>query len=171
MSLSSLIVPFILTVFGGACLFSKKDLNRSFTDGARSGMQSTLSILPSLVLLLTSISMFTASGGAEIISGLIAPVFDKLGVPSELIPLLIVRPLSGSSSTALLSDLFENYGPDSFIGICASVLSGSSDTILYVSATYLSAAGIKKSGYLLPCALITMLLGIILSCLLPKLIG
>ncbi len=171
MNVSSLIIPFILLLFGTACLFSKKDLNQSFIEGAKDGIENTVSLLPSLILLLSAISMFTASGASNLIAEAISPLFEKIGVPGELVPLLIVRPLSGSSSTALLTDLFEKYGPDSFIGICASVMSGSSDTIFYVTATYLAAAGIKKSKHLLPCAVTVMLLGIILSCLLPKLMG
>lgn len=112
--------------------------------------------------------MFTASGAAELLSKLLSPVLNKVGVPSELAPLLIVRPLSGSGATALLTDVFEKHGPDSFIGLCASVISGSSDTVFYVTSLYMSGAGATRSSYTLPCAIAVMMIGILLSCVLVR---
>jgi spore maturation protein B len=112
--------------------------------------------------------MFTASGAAELLSKLLYPILNKVGVPSELAPLLIVRPLSGSGATALLTDVFEKHSPDSFIGLCASVISGSSDTVFYVTALYMSGADATKSRYALPCAIVIMIIGILLSCILVR---
>lgn len=168
MSASALILPIILSVFSLFCIFSKNDIQNSFILGAKEGLNGAFSLIPTLVLLLTAVSMFSASGAAELLAKLLSPVLNKVGVPSELAPLLIVRPLSGSGATALLTDVFEKHGPDSFIGICASVISGSSDTVFYVTALYMSGAGATKSRYTLPCAIAVMIIGILLSCVLVR---
>lgn len=168
MNASALILPIILSAFSLFCIFSKNDTQNSFISGAKEGLNSAFSLIPTLVLLLTAVSMFSASGAAELLAKFLSPILSKVGVPSELAPLLIVRPLSGSGATALLTDVFEKHGPDSFIGICASVISGSSDTVFYVTALYMSGAGATKSRYTLPCAIAVMILGIVLSCLLVR---
>ncbi len=170
MNASALIFPLILTAFALFCLFSKNDTQNGFISGAKDGLNSAFSLIPTLVLLLTAVSMFSASGASELIARPLSPILKKVGVPSELAPLLIVRPLSGSGATALLTDVFETHGPDSFIGICASVISGSSDTVFYVTALYMSGAGATKSRYTLPCAIAVMILGIVLSCILARFI-
>ncbi|MBE6583082.1 MAG: spore maturation protein [Ruminococcaceae bacterium] len=168
MNASALILPIILSAFSLFCVFSKNDTQNGFISGAKEGLNGAFSLIPTLVLLLTAVSMFSASGAAELLAKLLSPVLNKVGVPSELAPLLIVRPLSGSGATALLTDVFEKHGPDSFIGICASVISGSSDTVFYVTALYMSGAGATKSRYTLPCAIAVMIFGILLSCLIVR---
>jgi spore maturation protein B len=164
-------MPAIMTFFGLACVFSKRDLPGAFLSGAKDGLRSGIGLLPTLVILLTAVSMFTASGAPAMLANVLSPVLSHIGIPAELVPLLITRPLSGSGSTALLSDLYETHGPDSFVGTCASVLTASSDTLVYVISVYLSAAGVKKSRHTVPAALLVMLLGIVLSCLLVRLLG
>ncbi len=171
MNFSSLILPIILSAFALYAIFSKKDAQNGFISGANEGLKNAISLIPTLVLLLTSVSMFASSGAAEILGKLLAPILTKVGVPSELAPLLIVRPLSGSGATALLTDVFETHGPDSFIGRCASVISGSSDTVFYVTALYMSGAGATKSRYTLPCAIAVMIFGTVLSCLIVRVIA
>ncbi len=169
MNFSSLILPIILSAFALYAVLSKKDTQNSFILGAKEGLNGAFSLIPTLVLLLTAVSMFSASGAAELLAKLLSPILTKVGVPSELAPLLIVRPLSGSGATALLTDVFEKHGPDSFIGICASVISGSSDTVFYVTALYMSGAGATRPRYTLPVAITVMIFGTVLSCLLVKL--
>ena len=161
---SSLIIPALLTLFGLACVFSKRDVPSAFLEGAADGVRSGIGLLPSLVILMTAVSMFSASGAAEALSELLEPIMTKLGIPSELIPLIVVRPVSGSGSTAMLSEIFEKYGPDSYAAKCASVLMASSDTLVYVAGVYMSAAGVRKTRHTLPAAFLVMLLGIFLSC-------
>lgn len=168
---SSLIIPAILTFFGIGCLFSKKDLPGAFTEGAKEGLRSCIGLLPTLVLLMTAVAMFRASGAAEALANLLRPVAEKLGIPPEITTLLLVRPFSGSGATALLSELYETFGPDSFPAKCASVLTASSDTLVYVLSVCLTAAGVKKSRHTLPAAILTMLTGIFLSCLAVRLLG
>ena len=167
---SSLSILILLSGFGLAMILSKKDLFSSFTDGARQGLKTTVNLLPTLVLLMTSISMFNASGAAEAVSGLLSPLLSRIGVPPELTPLILIRPVSGSGSTALLSELYSKYGTDSLAGLCASVMLASSDTIVYVIAVYSSAAKVRHTRHTLPVAVAIMLLSVFLSCALVRLL-
>ena len=164
-----MIVPSILTVFGIYCLFSKRDTMTPFIDGAKDGFNSAVGLIPTLVLLMTAVSMFSASGAGKYIAKLLSPFLTKIGIPSELIPLIIVRPVSGSGGTALLTDLMNKYGADSFPSRCASVLCASSDTLVYVITVYMAAGGVKKTKHTLPAAILVMILGIFLSCVLVRL--
>ena len=171
MKFSSLILPLILSAFACYCLFSKKDNQKHFILGANEGLNSAFSLIPTLILLLTAVSMFESSGMSDLLAKLLSPILNRVGIPSELAPLIIVRPFSGSGATALLTEIFDKHGADSFIGKCASVISGSSDTVFYITALYMSGAGATKSRYTLPCAITVMILGIFLSCLLVRLIA
>lgn len=170
-SFSVYIIPTLLLLFGVSCFFSKKDTQSAFLEGAKDGFNSGIGLIPSLVILMTAVCMFTASGAADALARLVSPLTDKLGIPSDLISLLIIRPISGSGSTALLNDIFEKTGPDSLSAKCASVLMASSDTLIYVIAVYMSAAGIRKTRHTVLCAVLVMILGIFLSCLTVRFLG
>ena len=131
----------------------------AFLDGAREGLATAKAILPSLLAMLCAVRVFTASGLTQALLGFLSPVFSRVGLPAEVIPLMLMKPLSGSASLALLRDLLSRYGPDSPIGLTASVLMGSSETVFYTCALYLGAAGVKKSRHILPCALLAWLAG------------
>lgn len=167
-NISYYVIPVLLALVGAGMLISKKPLLDAFMRGAKEGLNSGISLLPTLVLLLTAVSMFNASGIAEWLSSVLAPVCRTLGIPSEIVPLLIVRPVSGSASTALATSLFEKYGADSFAGRCMSVIMGSSDTMLYVIAVYFAAAGVKRGRHTMPAAAATMIFCIFLSCFLVR---
>ncbi len=160
---SKLIVPLCMALMGLGMLISKKDLFSEFTKGAKSGFKTAIGLLPTLVALLCAISMFNASGAADFLTRLLSPLGEKIGIPSEIIPLVIVRPLSGGASTALISDIFKNYGADSFVGRCTSVIAGSSDTLLYIVSVYFGAIGIKKTRETVPIAFITMVFCVFFS--------
>jgi spore maturation protein B len=155
--LSSLAIPLILAFAGCLMLFGKTPYFDSFTEGAKDGLKSAVSLLPTLVALMAGVGMLRASGFTEVLSSAIAPLTVKVGIPSELLPLLLVRPFSGSASTAAFSALLEEYGADSFVSLCASVIMGSSDTMVYVISVYFSSVGIKKSRYTIPSAIIVMI--------------
>ena len=162
---SSIIVPGIITLIAVLLLFSKKDLLESFNTGATSGIRLTVSLFPSLLLTCIAASLFTASGAGEILARLLSPITSLLGIPSEILPFLTVRPISGSASSALLAQLFEDYTSDGYIGFAASVIAGSSDTLFYILAIYSSAAGVKNMRYAIPVGLLTMLFTTILACM------
>lgn len=161
--ISSLIVPLCMTALGLCMLFSKKDMFGEFTKGAKDGVATSVKLIPTLVALLCAISMFNASGAAEYIAKALSPIAEKIGLPSEIIPFVIVRPLSGGASTAMISDIFSGYGADSFIGRCVSLIAGSSDTLLYIISVYFGAVGVKKTRGTVPIAVITMLFCVFFS--------
>lgn len=125
----------------------------TFVEGAKEGAVSCFSVLPSLVGLIMAVSMLDASGALDLFSSLVAPAAKAIGLPPEVMPLALLRPISGSGSTALLTQLFKNYGPDSFIGRVASVMNGSTETTFYAIAVYFGAVGVKKTRHTIPAAL------------------
>lgn len=165
---SSLAIPFVICIAALFMIFGKKPYFESFTEGAREGLRTAVGILPTLIALMIAINMLTASGIPRFLADAISPVASRIGVPTELLPLLITRPISGSASTAAYSSLLGEYGADSFVGLCASVIMGSSDTMLYVISVYFSSVGIKRGRYAVLCAVAVMLFCIFLSCLICR---
>lgn len=125
----------------------------TFLLGAKEGLRSSVSILPALIGLLMAVTMLNTSGALEIFTGWIAPAVSWLGFPPEAVPLALLRPVSGSGSTAILTQIFEQHGADSFAGRAASVLAGSTETTFYAVAVYFGAVGIKKTRHAIPSAL------------------
>lgn len=136
---------------------SKKKLDDEFLVGAKEGLETSFKILPSLIMLVCGVRMISASGAIQQICNAVGFFTDFVGIPKELVPVIIVRPFSGSAATAVADNLFKTVGPDSFAGRCASVLMGSSDNIVYTLAMYFSSAGIKKTRYALPASFIVLL--------------
>ena len=155
-SLSKLVVPVCIVLLGVCLLCSRGDMFGEFTRGATSGMKTAVRLAPTLVALMCAIGMFNESGAAEYIASMLAPVCERIGLPAGVVPFVVVRPLSGGASTALISDVFKKYGPDSLAGRCTSLIAGSSDTLLYVISVYFGSVGVKKTGKTLPIAFITM---------------
>jgi len=155
----------ILAGIGFLFLTSKKDLFNEFIQGAKDGLETLVNLLPTLIILVVGVSMFRASGGLDIFSNLLAPFFALFNIPKEIIGFIIMRPFSGSSSTAMLNDIYNQYGTDSFAGRAASLIMGSSDTVFYIFAVYFGAAKVKKTGYALSAALLTQIFCAFLACL------
>lgn len=161
---AELLLPLIVAGVGGVLLFGKRDYYSAFLRGANEGMKTVLGLFPVLCALLTAVSMLRASGAVDAVARALSPVTSALGIPSELLPLLLTRPFSGSASTAMLSELLGRVGADSFAGLCASVIFGSSDTVVYVITVYASAAGLRRTRWALPLALFMMLFCVFFSC-------
>ena len=121
--------------------------------GARRGLETLLQLLPALLVLFPVLSLLRASGLPEALGERLAPVLDRLGIPSQTVLLLLLRPLSGSAALGLGAELIGQYGPDSLVGRTAAVMLGSSETTFYVISVYLSAAGVKGSRWAVPAAL------------------
>ena len=166
--LSALPMPLILAAVGVVLLFGKKNHFEAFLLGARQGFQTSINLLPTLCALIVGVSMLNASGATELLSDFLSPVANALGVPAELLPLLLTRPFSGSASTASFVELLEQVGADSFSGLCASVIFATSDTMVYIISVYFSSVGIKRSGAALPIATAVMLFCIFFSCFLCR---
>ena len=169
--MSDFIIPsvIVLTVIYGA--FKKVDLFGAFTDGAKDGINSLISIAPSLIGLVTAVSMLEASGFFDVLTQLIQPVCTKIGIPAEVIPLGLMRPVTGSGSFALLDSIMRKYSPDSIIGKTASVMAGSTETTFYAITVYFGSVGIKNTRYTIPAALTADILGMFFAVFSVRLLG
>ncbi len=163
------IVPMLLLCV--CCLALRKQENAYdlLLSGSKEGMKILFSIVPSLVLLLTAVTMLRTSGAVEILSSFFAPVFDFFGIPPETAILVLIRPISGSAALAVGTDLMATYGVDSQIGRTAAVMLGSTETTFYTISVYFGAAGIRKTRYTVPAALIADFTGFFMASLTTKL--
>ena len=159
MNLSSLIIPVLLAFVAIWGMGRRVDVYNALTHGAEEGLRVLLRIIPSLVCLLTAVSMFRASGAAELFTALCAPLLDLLGIPPETAPLMLIRPVSGSGALAVGTELMTAYGPDSHIGRVAAVMLGSTETTFYTIAVYFGSAGIRETRHAVPAALTADLVG------------
>lgn len=156
-----------MVVFGA---IKKVDLFETFKDGAKEGVTGLLSIAPSLIGLIVAVTMLQASGFFDVVTVVLGPVCGFIGVPPEVLPLGLMRPVSGSGSFALLSSLLDKYGADSYIGRVASVMAGSTETTFYAIAVYYGSVGIKKTRHTIPAALTADMLGMVFSALCCKML-
>lgn len=154
-----LLIVFIL-LYGTA---KRVPTYETFVEGAKEGFGMAVSIIPYLVGMLVAISVFRASGAMDFFINLLKPALQAIGVPTEIVPLAFIRPISGTGALGMTSDLIATYGPDSFIGRLASTMQGSTDTTFYVLTVYFGAVGIKKMGDALKVGLLADLVGIIAS--------
>ncbi|HEX2945108.1 MAG TPA: spore maturation protein [Clostridia bacterium] len=152
-SISLYALPVLFLLILGTGLSRKVKVYDAFVEGAAEGLKATVRILPPLVGLLTAVGVFRASGALDFIIQLLLPAASLLGIPAEAMPLALMRPVSGSASLALVSDIVRMYGPDSYIGRVVSTMMGSTETIFYTLAVYYGAVGIKNIRYTLAAAL------------------
>lgn len=165
--ISSLIIPAVILAVG-AVMFRRADAFEWFVRGARDGMKTTVSIIPTMTALMVALSMFSASGAADLIVKYLSGVCSAVGIPSEILPLAVTRPISGSAASSAFAELLDSAGPDSIAGLCASVIMGSSDTLIYVIALYFGKTRVKKAGRAFLIASLSALLCLFLSSLLVR---
>ncbi|HHT84044.1 MAG: nucleoside recognition domain-containing protein [Christensenellales bacterium] len=165
-----LITPVLLIITLLVALLKKIPVYDSFIEGIKEAFNLVISLLPYLAAILISIELMRASGLSQMLGRAVSPVFKVMGIPPQLCELLILRPLSGSGSLSLLEKIYADYGVDSYIGRCASVIMGSSDTIFYIVAVYFSTSKDKKSGLAIPISVFASLMGAIASCALCRII-
>lgn len=165
MNPTAMIVPGLLAGTAMIALWRRVDVYRALTDGAGEGLAIILRIIPALVGLMTAVAMFRASGAMEWLSQLCGPILQKMGIPADLMPLMLIRPISGSGALAVGSELMNTYGPDSYTGRVAAVMLGSTETTFYTIAVYFGAAGINRTRHTIPAALTADLMGFIGSAL------
>ena len=151
---SALIIPLLILLIVGHGLYKKVAVYEEFVEGARDGFSTAVRIIPYLVAILFAIAMFRASGAMQALLTLMSPLFSWLGIPVETLTMAIIRPMSGSGSVGVLSDLIQTHGEDSIIVKIAATMFGSTETTLYVLAVYFGAVGIKKTSYALQVGLI-----------------
>ena len=170
LTISDLLIPatvLCIVVFG--CL-RRIDIYEVFLEGAREGLQTVMDILPTLIGLMMAVEVMRAGGLLELMVRLIRPAANAIGFPAELAPLSLVRLVSSSAATGLLTDLFSVYGPDSFLGRAASVMMSCTETVFYTMSLYFLSVGIRKTRYTLPCALLANIVGVFTAVWLVRLV-
>ena len=163
MNFTDLIIPFLVGIIILVGLIKKVDIFGEFLQGAKENLLSALDILPPLIILMTAIGMFRASGGLNFISSAIKPIADLVGFPQECIPLALIRSISGSGALAVYENLLTEYSPDSFAGRVASVLMGSTETTFYTIAIYFSVIQIKKTRHTVVSSVLADITGFLAS--------
>lgn len=170
LTISDFLIPvtvLFIVVFG--CL-KKVDIYEVFLEGAKEGLQTVIDILPTLIGLIMAVEVVRAGGLLDVMVAFIRPGAEAIGFPAELAPLSIVRLVSSSAATGLLTDLFANYGPDSFLGRTASVMMSCTETVFYTMSLYFLSVGIRKTRYTLPCALLANIVGVFAAVWLVKMV-
>lgn len=161
--ISNLAMPLIILIVVIYGIFQKNKIFDDFLDGAKEGLEIVLSIFPTLVGLFVAIGALRSSGILNIIINFLLPILNIIHFPTEVMPLAILRPISGSSSIAIATDIMKNYGVDSNLGMIASTIMGSTETTLYTIAIYTSSVKIKNTRFVLIAALIADFVGITTS--------
>ena len=142
----------------------------SLTEGIKEALTLTIKLIPNLIAVFIAISLMQRSGVSKMLTNLVAPAFSYLGIPKELLELIILRPLSGSGSLALLESIYLTHGVDSYLSVSASIIMGSTETIFYVVGVYFSMEKDKKTGLAIPIALFSSFIGTLLACALARII-
>ena len=164
------LVPLLLLISCLGALRKQENTYDLLIQGGAEGLKILLSIVPALVVLLTAVHMLKASGAMALLSGFLSPLFSILGIPPETAMLVLIRPISGSAALAVGADLMAEYGVDSLIGRTAAVMLGSTETTFYTISVYFGAAGIQKTRYAVPAALIADFVGFFMASLTVRLL-
>ena len=163
MFLSDALIPILVFYIVGFGILMKKNVYDDFLKGAKEGIQTVAGILPTLVGLMVAVGILRASGLLDFISTTCMGWTEHIGIPSELIPIAIVKVFSSSAATGLLVDLYKEAGCDSFVGMAASVMLSCTETIFYTMSIYFMSVKVRKTGFTLPGALFATLAGIAAS--------
>lgn len=169
-TISLLAIPVLLLVFLGWGVIKKVRVYEVFVEGAKDGFNVAVRIIPYLVAMLVAIGIFRASGAMDVLTTLLSPLTDFVGMPAETLPMALMRPLSGSGSLGIMTELMKVHGPDSFIGILASTMYGSTETTFYVLAVYFGSIGVKNTRHALPAGLISDLFGMLAAVFITRML-
>ncbi len=168
--MSAAIIPLLAAVVVIYAIVKKVDVYDAFVKGAMEGLPILLRVLPYMAAMLISIQLLRASGAIDALTGAIGKPLEAAGMPVELLPMALLRPFSGSAAMAMVADIFKNHGVDSMLGLTASTMIGSSETIFYTLAMYFGSVGIQKTRFTLPVALLSSLVSVIGSIVACKLL-
>lgn len=166
----AIIVPLLFLLSFAFALFRKVRIYDSFTNGVKNAIPLVTSIFPYIVSVTMLTKLLEVSGLEKQLSSILAPLFSFTGIPNEIAPLILVKPLSGNGAIAVLSEILERFGVDSFAGRCACVVYGSSETIFYIGAVYFAGLKRKKLSLAIAIALLSYLLSVILGCFLCRIL-
>lgn len=166
--ISDYIIPFVIFYIVGMGLLQKVNVYDAFIEGAKEGLKVVVGIVPTLVGLMMAIGILRASGTLDIVSGAVEPIMERVKFPPELLPLALIKMFSSSAATSLLLDVYKQFGPDSYLGLVASILMSCSETIFYTMSVYFVAAQVRKSRHTLAGALVATLAGIVSTLILVR---
>ncbi|MCF6093489.1 spore maturation protein [Microaerobacter geothermalis] len=168
--ISTWAIPVLIALILSHGIYKKVSIYETFVEGAKEGFGTSVNMIPHLVGMMVAIQVFRESGALEVLIRGLEPMLSPFQIPSEIIPLAIIRPITGSGSLAVMTDIIATYGPDSFLGRLASTMQGSTDTTLYVFTVYFGAVGIRKGLYAIKVGLLADLAGMIASIIIVSLV-
>ena len=166
--ISSCFIPVIATLIILYGIIKNAPVYDYFIEGAKSGLKTAFEILPFIIGIFLAVNCLTASNLINFINDLLSPLFNLLGIPAELLPLMFLRSISGSGSYIVLQDIIDKVGPDSYAGRVACVMTGGCETIIYVLALYFGVTHAKEMRHAFKCGLITYIVGILVSLLICR---
>lgn len=158
-------IPAILVLIPLYAIFQKVPIYESFIEGAKEGFPTAIQLIPHLVAMMVAVSIFRDTGALNFYLKIFEPLIAWIHIPSEVLPIGLLRPISGTGALAFVESIMKTYGADSFLGKLASTIQGSTDTTLYVITVYFGAVGIRKSLYALKVGLMADIVGFLASCL------
>ena len=161
--LSEVTIPLLIFSIIGYGLLNKQNIYEEFIEGAKDGFHTVIGIMPTLIGLMVAVGILRASGFLDFISSVCGMLTERIGFPSEMVPITFVKMFSSSAATGLLLDIFKEHGADSLLGKMASIMMSSTETIFYTMSVYFMAAKIKKSRYTLAGALLSTVVGTVAS--------
>ncbi len=163
-------IPLLFVVFLGWGVVKKVKVYEVFVEGAKDGFQVAVRIIPYLVAMLVAIGIFRASGAMDVLTTVLSPLTNLIGMPAETLPMALMRPLSGSGSLGIMTELMNVHGPDSFVGVLASTMYGSTETTFYVLAVYFGSISVKNTRHALPAGLIADVFGMLAAVLICRIL-
>ena len=160
---SNIVIPVIIFYMVAYGLVNKRKVYEEFIDGAADGLKTVVKILPTLVGLMVGVGVLRASGFMGFLGGLLGKLTERVGIPADIVPLVLVKMFSSSAATGLVLDIFKTHGTDSYIGMLTSILMSCTETIFYTMSVYFLAAKVTKTKYTLAGAILSMLVGLAAS--------
>ncbi len=170
MKITDLAIPAIIAIFVIYGAVKGCDVFSVFCEGALGGIKTAFKITPTMIAIMLTIGMIKASGALDLVSDALRPILSYIGIPSETVPLMLVRPLSGAGALAVFTDILKTHHPDSFVGRVASVMQGSTETTIYTIAVYYGATHVKNSRHTLKSAAVGDISGFAMSAITVALI-
>mgnify|MGYP000885106023 FL=1 len=161
--ISIAIIPFMVLIILVHGYVKGIDMYSAFIEGAKEGMKTTFRIVPYLIAIFIAVGIFRGSHALNMFTDILAPITNFLGIPREILPLIILRPISGSGALGIVKDIIEHYGVDSFPAVVAAVMMGSSETIFYTISLYFGSIGVEDHRHTLKAALLSYLISIFIT--------
>lgn len=170
-NLSNIIIPALIFYIVGMGILTKVKVYEEFVNGAKSGLKTVVQIMPTLIGLMVAVGVLRASGFMTFLGGLIGQFTEVIGLPADIMPLLLIKMFSSSAATGLVLDIFKTHGTDSYIGMLTSILMSCTETIFYTMSVYYLVAKVTKTGWTLAGALFSMVVSLIMSVILAGMLA